>query len=418
VAQGLIVNALAFDPQDPDIVYAACGNSAGQFAGVFKTTNEGTTWEKKDFGLPANAAIVDIKVDPDSRSTLYAATYQQGVYVSYDGGEYWILLGLSGYFLNDLAVTPSSGSSGSAGGGVSLPASRLYASSNSGFYRFSGSGLGLLSGTISDGETGAAINGATIAAQGAQLARTLRGFYGIVIPSGVFDLTINAQGYPPTTKRVSLASGESKTLNITLGQLRSTFTISGLVSDATDVVSVGTAVKFTAQTEGDGTPLSYKFWVASGYGTQSYGNWQVIQEYSANNACTWTPLTEGNYVVVAWVADDPASQNYQQVGMSLNTRGFSSQPIQILNLTSTTNHPVQVGAPITFTSQVSGGGGPIEFQYWIYDGAQWQSIQAYSTTNTCTWTPRQAGSYIIVVWVSDTQATQDPPLAGWTLSVK
>ena len=113
-------------------------------------------------------------------------------------------------------------------------------------------------------------------------------------------------------------------------------------------------------------------------------------------------------MIVAWVTDDPTSGIFHQVGMSVNTANASSTPIQIKELSSSINHPAYAGTPLTFTAEANGGAGTMKYQFWVTDGTQWQSIQSYSTNNTCTWTPTEAGCYIIVVWASDTRGCPEP----------
>jgi photosystem II stability/assembly factor-like uncharacterized protein len=97
-----VVNTLAIDANHPGTIYAGCGGTSGLFAGLFKTTNGGDTWEKKDYGIPEDAAIVDIGIDTTNSNFLYAATHRHGTFISHNGGDYWTLLGLSDYWIYDI----------------------------------------------------------------------------------------------------------------------------------------------------------------------------------------------------------------------------------------------------------------------------------------------------------------------------
>ena len=75
------VSALAIDPQDPAIVYAAVvpGDSGSVYTGVFKSTNGGTTWSAANAGLPSPALIDQLAIDPLTPTTLYARSVAGGI---------------------------------------------------------------------------------------------------------------------------------------------------------------------------------------------------------------------------------------------------------------------------------------------------------------------------------------------------
>jgi len=85
------VDALALDPQAPDVLYAATG------LGVFKTTNGARTWKLASTGIRIPASGLGhrllegfmwaIAIDPLHTSTVYAAG--NGVWKSTNGGATW-----------------------------------------------------------------------------------------------------------------------------------------------------------------------------------------------------------------------------------------------------------------------------------------------------------------------------------------
>ena len=87
----LAIGAIAFDPGNPQTVYAGSGEGNFYFnlgAGVYRSLNGGTTW-----GVIATAPFIGIGffalvVDPADRNTLYAAT-TNGFYRSTNGGATW-----------------------------------------------------------------------------------------------------------------------------------------------------------------------------------------------------------------------------------------------------------------------------------------------------------------------------------------
>ena len=104
-------SAVAIDPSQPDIVYAALWQSRlgpwedknefqGTGGGLFKSTDGGTTWKPLTAGLAPNVAQVNIAIAPSEPQRLYATVgtnepgdYSSaaglGVFRSDDGGESW-----------------------------------------------------------------------------------------------------------------------------------------------------------------------------------------------------------------------------------------------------------------------------------------------------------------------------------------
>ena len=105
-------SAVAIDPLHPQIVYAALWQTRlgpwedkdefqGTAGGLFKSTDDGTTWKRLTSGLPANLSQINIAIAPSAPLRLYATVgtdepgdYSSaaglGVFRSDDAGESWI----------------------------------------------------------------------------------------------------------------------------------------------------------------------------------------------------------------------------------------------------------------------------------------------------------------------------------------
>lgn len=90
----LAVCALAFDPKNPEVIYAGTGEGyfnadATRGAGIFRSFDGGGTWRRLDgTGTQDFYYVNDIVVSPNNSSRIYAAT-RRGVMRSFDGGVTW-----------------------------------------------------------------------------------------------------------------------------------------------------------------------------------------------------------------------------------------------------------------------------------------------------------------------------------------
>ncbi|MCY4588349.1 MAG: hypothetical protein OXB98_20160 [Bryobacterales bacterium] len=76
------VTSIDVDAQDNAAVYAATS------AGMFKSTNHGSSWTIADTGLQTTLARV-VRDDPSNAGTLYAGTFSNGVFKTVDRGATW-----------------------------------------------------------------------------------------------------------------------------------------------------------------------------------------------------------------------------------------------------------------------------------------------------------------------------------------
>ncbi len=78
------VTALAIDPDDPQVVYAATGNH-----GLLKSSDGGGSWAAINQGLPGSPSALAVTVHPSRSNEVYAGLALAGLYRSQDGGATW-----------------------------------------------------------------------------------------------------------------------------------------------------------------------------------------------------------------------------------------------------------------------------------------------------------------------------------------
>jgi Tol biopolymer transport system component/photosystem II stability/assembly factor-like uncharacterized protein len=125
------ISAIEYAPSNPQIIYLANGSA------VRKTTDGGTTWKTLNTGLPTSGSLATLAVDPQDPSTVYVGSSQQGIYKSVDGGLNWsaINTGISGdnsNIIRKLVVDPNNRSTLYAATGNYASANLIFKSTNAG----------------------------------------------------------------------------------------------------------------------------------------------------------------------------------------------------------------------------------------------------------------------------------------------
>jgi photosystem II stability/assembly factor-like uncharacterized protein len=86
------ISHLVVDPSNPNVVYAAiegCSAGCSSPAGVFKSTNGGTSWVSANVGLADDLQVIALAIDPEDTRVLYAATRFNGLFKTTNGGVNW-----------------------------------------------------------------------------------------------------------------------------------------------------------------------------------------------------------------------------------------------------------------------------------------------------------------------------------------
>ena len=113
------IGDIAIDPKNPDIVWVGTGEanifrSSNAGCGVFKTNDGGKTWE--NMGLENTHTIPRIRVHPQNSNIVYVAANghewtsnsERGLYKTIDGGKTWAKILYIDKFtgVNDLVIDP------------------------------------------------------------------------------------------------------------------------------------------------------------------------------------------------------------------------------------------------------------------------------------------------------------------------
>jgi len=179
--------------------------------------------------------------------------------------------------------------------------------------------------------------------------------------------------------------------------------------------NAGTAITFTAVGVGGVAPRQYKFLVSQGGGAN-----QLVQDWSTLTTYTWAPSSAGSYAVTVWARSagvtTDAPQAQAQVAYVINTA-----PVSSATLTPNIASPRAAGSAIAFTASGSGGVAPYQFKFLVQPaGGSALVVQNWSTATTYTWTPAEAGTYTVSVWVRSagvmTNAAQASAQTAYTIS--
>jgi hypothetical protein len=163
--------------------------------GLYKSVDGGFTWEEKSSGMPRGATVTAIRIDPSYPSVIYAATLDEGIYLTFDGGDYWTRLGLSDYFSYDLLLPFLNEKGLSSPIRDSFSPVPLYAGTGSGFLQFNASGVGMIEGMILDCVNEEGITGAEVTTDTGGIALSLDGYYLIMAPAGICTVSAATDCY-------------------------------------------------------------------------------------------------------------------------------------------------------------------------------------------------------------------------------
>jgi photosystem II stability/assembly factor-like uncharacterized protein len=109
---------VTLDPSSPANVYVSgYYYDTDYHPCVYKSTNDGTSFTEISSGFPASAYyVMSLKVHPTTGTTIYAGTYNAGIFRSTNGGASWTGVDTSWKFIASLSAAPIAPNVAYAGG--------------------------------------------------------------------------------------------------------------------------------------------------------------------------------------------------------------------------------------------------------------------------------------------------------------
>ncbi|MDD4161171.1 MAG: VWA domain-containing protein [Methanothrix sp.] len=241
---------------------------------------------------------------------------------------------------------------------------------------------------------------------------------GILTETYVIEYTSPDQ--PPSENRIVLVSADAH--GCLQGSASDSYTIPGsvsaafnappvindLISDKTTPQEAGTAVTWTANAiDPESDPILYQFWLRRSTTDNAL---TVVQNWSIDNQWTWMndPNDAGGYKVFVYIRDgkhapetayDSAiSRDYTLTGDE--SIGPNSPPIinSLWGVNWLNSSQIMVGTNISWYADVSDpDGDQVLYRFFLND----RPMTDWISESSWTWTPTDAGSYVIVVHVRD-----------------
>jgi hypothetical protein len=150
----------------------------------------------------------------------------------------------------------------------------------------------------------------------------------------------------------------------------------------------------------------YSFWRIDARGYRLIRDWQSGE---GSNTLSWTPAQSGNYTISIRVRDkannNPSASYESAQSIAFDIQGYD-QTVTNATITTTSNTggtdikrmPVTINASATATKTTDN----ILYRYEISDKMMGTyTIKEYTPEPQCTWYPRKAGTYTIVVRIRD-----------------
>nr|WP_321492179.1 cohesin domain-containing protein [uncultured Desulfobacter sp.] len=248
-------------------------------------------------------------------------------------------------------------------------------------------------------------------------------------PSGQSDITISKAALFDTDFESAsvLAVGNTGEVTIFID------TANSLTFQLPDTLQPGDSVTFNTNGFTSNGDVYYRYDIIPDYGTESYDpitNWQMLQDFTPTGTVVHTFIQPGNYIVIARISSFQTLQQGVATLIGGSIAVGDGGPVHVTGLSIDASDTIQVNQTVTFTATAThSANGTIFYRFHLVPNygtdsyepfSNWEVLQDASTSNSCSTTFTQPGSYVVVVFVSDTQAApdSDTPIIGAVITVE
>ena len=160
--------------------------------------------------------------------------------------------------------------------------------------------------------------------------------------------------------------------------------------------AVGSAITWTAAASGGSGTLQYYFILYKD------GAKLKTRSYSTKNTYSYTPTEPGTYRVRVYVKD-AADTKVNKLSSGVTVTAAAPLTLSSIKADKTS---ASAGEKITWTAAASGGSGSLQYYFILYKDGTKLKTRAYSTTQIFSYTPTEAGTYKVRVYVKDANDTK------------
>ena len=177
-------------------------------------------------------------------------------------------------------------------------------------------------------------------------------------------------------------------------------TISSIKAGVTSA-KTGETITWTAKASGGTGTLKYYFILYKD------GTKVKTQAYSTKNTFSYAPKGAGTFKVKVYVKDAAdAKVNKTSTGVTVTSAAPTISSVKA-GISS-----AYAGETITWTATASGGTGTLKYYFILYKDGKKIKTRSYSTARTFSYTPAEAGSYKVKVYVKDSTGAKSYKTSG------
>lgn len=154
---------------------------------------------------------------------------------------------------------------------------------------------------------------------------------------------------------------------------------------------LGKSVLLEATNSTSATGLTYRFSVKKSGQTGT----QVLQEYSSDSTCIWSPSSKGTYTVIVECKEGSkeavsVSATYVVKGLSVSAKASSTS--------------VKKGKKVKITASAANANGTVKYKYVVKLNKKNVASTGYKTKKTFTFKASKKGTYTISVYAKDSKS--------------